>query len=119
MKLSTAKDKVLRFIVKTGSIKGLDIDEFLINAAIEDLAKEDYIENIEISGIGSGSIRKYVFSSIYPKGIYFVKSGKSFRRKAFWDWVSEFPKKYWYILALAASVGFNIKEIIKYFLGKR
>ena len=119
MKLSTAKDKLLKSLVKNDpSFKDLKIDKHTIHAALVDLEKEGYITIIETSVAGSGMVRTYIPQSVLPIGAHFCNTNQSFRRKAIWKWIEEIPKKYWFIpllIAFVTSLGFNIKEIIKFF----
>lgn len=52
------------------------------------------------------------------EGMSFIEKG-GYRRKHFWESVSNLPKKYWFIGAMIASLGFNIKDILEYFVNKK
>jgi len=115
MLMSTIKDKVI-----TASVKGTpypDIDKRLIHAALEELAKEVFLESIDTSVTGTGHVKVYERGAVYPKAYAFVELNKSFRCQAFWQWVSDFPKNYWFVILLIGSLSLNIKELIRYFLG--
>ncbi len=119
MRLSTAKDRVLKSLVKNDPpFKDLKIDWHTIHAALVSLSDEKYITIIETSVSGAGMVRTYVPQSVLPIGAHFCNTGQSFRTKEIWKWIEDIPKKYWFIsllIAIATSLGFNIKEIIKLF----
>lgn len=98
MKLSTAKDKVLKAFVNNSPIKELNIDGFLFNSALVELAKDGFIDIIHTSVTGTGNVATYERGVIYPKSVEFIKSGKSFRKLAFWDAVKDFIKSYWAVI---------------------
>ena len=120
MRLSTAKDKVLKSLVKNDPLfKDLEIDKDTINAALVQLAEEKYITVIPTSVSGSGMIRTYMPQSVLPLGAHFCNTGESFRIKSIKKWIRDFPKNYWFvglIIAFLTSLGFNIVAIIRHFL---
>lgn len=99
----------------------LKIEKHTISVALVDLTKEGYIISIETSVSGSGYVRTFAPQSVLPLGAHFHNSNQRFKRKSFWKGVEEVPKKYWFIgilITLFASLGFNVKSIIEYFLKK-
>ena len=102
MKLSTAKDKILRAIVNHKDIYKVGVKSYAVLAALESLAEEKYIEKIELGEGGILAIYKH--TKVYPKGKFFVEEKKSFRRIAFWQWVADWPKNYWFVTAFVALV---------------
>jgi hypothetical protein len=120
MRLSTAKDKVLKSLVTNEPpIQDLKIDRHTITAALVDLANEKYITTIETSVTGSGFVRTFAPQSVLPLGAHFCNTKQSFRRNAIWKFIEDAPKRYWFIIVLITSLGFNVKDIIKYFSESR
>ena len=114
MKLSKAKDIVLNSLVTNEPIN-VELDMHTKNAALVDLAKDEYIKIIETSVSGSGKIRTFREAGVYPKSVHFIKTGKKFRNQAIWKWIEEALKKYWFIPILITALGIIIKEVVKYF----
>lgn len=119
MRLSKAKDIVIRaYFNNTPISQKIPIDNYDKQAALFDLDKEDYIKIREVSTTGSGHIRKYAFESMLPKGAHFVTTNQSFRRKAIWEWISELPKKYWFVPIIASAILVIGKDLALMFLNK-
>jgi hypothetical protein len=111
MRLSTAKDKIIRAAVK-GHAEIAEIkktfDRHTFSAAVKSLADEKYIEAIATAAAGAGHIRTYEVGAVNPIAAQFVQSGQSFRRKAFWEWVANLPKYIWFLTAILGFIAGKI-----------
>ncbi len=115
MRLSEAKDKVLKSLVNNDPpFKDLKINSHTINAALVDLAKGNYITIMETSGPGSGMVKTFLPQSVLPLGAHFFQTNKSFKREENWQLFYDVPKKFWFIAALFAVIVFALPLYLQY-----
>lgn len=116
MKLSTAKDRMLRYLMEKKP--GRTLEDFKMTkyerlAALEALAEEKYIEVIETSVSGAGNIKTLMYKRMLPKGAHFFESKQSFREQEIKKWITDFPKTYWILWVLSTLVAIYKNEFIR------
>lgn len=114
MRLSEAKDKVLRSLVNNTPINDLGISVDIINAALIDLSEDKYICIVNTSTHGSGRVRSVAFQYLEPKAIHFVQNNNKFKCKSNWDYIESIPKRWGFILAFITLLTANIWQYISY-----
>lgn len=117
MRLSTAKDKVLKSLIQdsnckhsTDISKKLNIPHYLVTAALLEMRDEKRLSLIETSVSGTGGERTYIVTTIEGAGKHFYETRKSYRWESFRESVTNFIKHFWVIIAFIISGIINIYQ---------
>ena len=117
MKLSTAKDKVLKSLIEDKTSwdsvylsNKLNIPHYLVTAAMLDLGVEKKITWIEVSGWGVDGEKTYIVENIEGLGKQFYHT-KSHRVNAFWKAVIHVLKNFWVVIVFIVSLLFNLYQL--------
>jgi ribosomal protein S8 len=105
MRLSVSKDILLRYhVAQKDKDQYSKLEDWEKQDALIDLEKEGYIKTIETTSTGTGNGRHYRFETFYPKAKAFVEKDKRFRREERRQWWRDFPKNYWVVGVILATL---------------